>query len=241
MGKTTIFGHRGVPRKYIENSIDGFEYIAQKGEAVEFDVHLTKDFQPIVMHDEKIDRTTNGHGYIRDYTVAELAQFHLMPDLQRPQQRQGKQSAIQTLERVLQIFQKTDLMLNIELKTENIQYPGIETLVLEAVHRFDLAEQTVFSSANLGSVKRIGRLDERQQIALISETPISRPLDFMVRNQLDALHLKRSVMLNEVTNRQRIWTIDDTPTLKQIFERGYEGVFTDDFENAHALSQAIGN
>lgn len=54
MGKTTIFGHRGVPRKYIENSIDGFEYIAQKGEAVEFDVHLTKDFQPIVMHDEKL-------------------------------------------------------------------------------------------------------------------------------------------------------------------------------------------
>ncbi|RRG17809.1 glycerophosphodiester phosphodiesterase [Weissella viridescens] len=235
MDKTTIFGHRGIPTKFIENSIDGFEYLASKGEAVEFDVHLTKDFHPVVMHDEKIDRTTNGHGYIRDFTLAELAQFHLISDNQRPQQRQGKQNEIPTLERVLEIFKSTDLILNIELKTENIQYPGIESIALEAVHDFGLAGQTVFSSVNLGSVKRIGKLDEHQQIALISEEPILRPLDFMARNQLDALHLKKSVMANDFPQFQRIWTIDDTATLKHIFEHGFEGVFTDDFESADAL------
>ncbi|MFT9391926.1 glycerophosphodiester phosphodiesterase family protein, partial [Leuconostoc pseudomesenteroides] len=44
---TTVFGHRGIPEKYIENSMSGFEYLADHGEAVEFDVHLTKDLIPV--------------------------------------------------------------------------------------------------------------------------------------------------------------------------------------------------
>ena len=76
--ETKIFGHRGYPAKFAENSLEGFEYALENGaDGIEFDVHLTKDQVPVVMHDEKINRTTDGKGNIKDYTHEELQQFHL--------------------------------------------------------------------------------------------------------------------------------------------------------------------
>ena len=78
MEKTVIFGHRGYPAKFAENSLEGFRYAVNHGaEGVEFDVHLTKDGVPVVMHDEKIDHTSDGKGWIKDFTLAELRQYHL--------------------------------------------------------------------------------------------------------------------------------------------------------------------
>ncbi|MCT7689796.1 MAG: glycerophosphodiester phosphodiesterase family protein, partial [Lactobacillus crispatus] len=78
MGQTIVFAHRGLPVKFAENSLQGFKYAVEHGaEGVEFDVHLTKDKVPVVMHDEKIDRTTNGTGYIKDYTLSEIRRFRL--------------------------------------------------------------------------------------------------------------------------------------------------------------------
>ena len=85
--ETKIFGHRGYPAKFAENSLEGFEYALENGaDGIEFDVHLTRDQVPVVMHDEKINRTTDGKGNIKDYTHEELQQFHLengetIPDL----------------------------------------------------------------------------------------------------------------------------------------------------------------
>ena len=56
-----------------ENTRIAFESAFQKGsEGLEFDVHLTKDREVVICHDEKIDRTSNGSGYIKDYTLEEL-------------------------------------------------------------------------------------------------------------------------------------------------------------------------
>ena len=76
--ETLIFGHRRYPAKFPENSLSGFSYAIDHAiDGLEFDVHLTKDNIPVIMHDEKINRTTNGHGKIRQYTFDELQQFQL--------------------------------------------------------------------------------------------------------------------------------------------------------------------
>ena len=55
MGQTIVFAHRGLPVKFAENSLQGFKYAVEHGaEGVEFDVHLTKDKVPVVMHDKKL-------------------------------------------------------------------------------------------------------------------------------------------------------------------------------------------
>ena len=60
-----VFGHRGFSGEYPENTMLAFQKAVEAGcEGIELDVQLTKDLVPVIMHDEKVDRTTDGNGYI---------------------------------------------------------------------------------------------------------------------------------------------------------------------------------
>ena len=69
-----LWAHRGCSQRYPENTLLAFEKAAQLQELVgiELDIQLTKDGQIVVIHDEKVDRTTDGSGWVRDFTLAEL-------------------------------------------------------------------------------------------------------------------------------------------------------------------------
>mgnify|MGYP000514859808 FL=1 len=74
-----IWAHRGCSQNYPENTILAFEKAAglKNLEGIELDIQLTKDGQMVVVHDERADRTTDGTGYIRDYTLAQLKRLRI--------------------------------------------------------------------------------------------------------------------------------------------------------------------
>ena len=73
---TKIWAHRGASGYAPENTMEAFRLADEmKADGIELDVQLTKDGEVIVLHDEKIDRVSNGRGYARDYTLAELKKF----------------------------------------------------------------------------------------------------------------------------------------------------------------------
>lgn len=76
---TKIFAHRGASAYAPENTMEAFELAAKQGaDGIELDVHVTKDGEVVVTHDEKIDRVSNGSGFIKDMTLRELKRlsFH---------------------------------------------------------------------------------------------------------------------------------------------------------------------
>lgn len=137
-----IIGHRGGRNLWPENSLSGFRKLAAMPvDGVEFDVHLTRAGEMLVIHDPTLDRTTSGSG-----PVAEL----------EPDERRGvilKESdgeIIPTLGEVLEVFRDTVLELHIELKADadGSPYPGLEALVAELVGARGLAERSVLTSFN---------------------------------------------------------------------------------------------
>lgn len=143
MTETIIFAHRGLPVKFAENSLEGFRYAAKHGaEGVEFDVHMTKDKVPVVMHDEEIDRTTDGSGYIKDYTLNEIRKFHL---------KNGE--PVPMLRELFEILQDKDLYINLEFKTNKIHDKGIEAIVLALVKEYHFVHPIIFSSFNYQTLK----------------------------------------------------------------------------------------
>ena len=71
-----VVAHRGYSGRYPENTMLAFQKAVEAGcDEIELDVQLTKDDVVVVLHDERIDRTTDGAGYVRDYTYEELKQF----------------------------------------------------------------------------------------------------------------------------------------------------------------------
>ena len=70
--KPKVWAHRGASGVYPENTLLAFKQaINMHSDGIELDIHLTKDGEIVVCHDETIDRTSDGHGYIKDYTLEE--------------------------------------------------------------------------------------------------------------------------------------------------------------------------
>lgn len=225
--ETLIFGHRGYPYKFPENSLSGFEYAIEHGvDGLEFDVHLTKDNVPVVMHDEKINRTTNGRGKIREYTYQELQQFQL---------ENGE--AIPSLKDLLSLARQKPVYLNLEFKTNKIHYPDIEQIVLDMVGNYDLAHPVIYSSFSLQTLKDAYRIDPNQQYCLLSNHILRHPRELMIDAHLSGLHLSHYQPLRNI--KERIWTIDDPKKQRALLADHVAGIITDNFEMARNVKSSV--
>jgi len=225
--ETLIFGHRGYPAKFPENSLSGFSYAIDHAiDGLEFDVHLTKDNIPVIMHDEKINRTTNGHGKIRQYTFDELQQFQL-----------SNGETIPSLEQLLQLVAQRRVYLNLEFKTDRVHYTNIEKIVLDMVRDYDLVYPVIYSSFSLQTLKNAYRVDAHQQYCLLSDHVLYQPQRLAQIAHLSGVHLKYYQNLPNL--EERIWTVDDPQKMKQLFEKRVAGIITDDFEMAQSVKPGV--
>ncbi len=226
MTQTIIFAHRGLPVKFAENSLQGFKYAATHGaEGVEFDVHLTKDKVPVVMHDETLDRTTNGTGYIKDYTLNEIRKFHL---------ENGE--PVPLLSELFEILQDKNLYINLEFKTNKIHDVGIEAIVLSLAKQYHFVHPIIFSSFNYQTLKNCQKIDAQQQYCFLTKMPIPFPAHFIAKNHFAAIH-PYWYLPSKIT--QRIWTVDKVSTAKKYFKLGVAGIFTNNFELMNRVKQRV--
>ena len=139
------FAHRGASKYYPENTILSIkEGIKAGASGVELDVHKTKDNKLVVIHDEDIERTFKGKGLVKDYTLRQLKEF-------KPRNtvfHDNLECKIPTLEEILDIIKDPNVKINIELKTDIIQYDNIEKDVIDLVNKYGLKEQVILSSFN---------------------------------------------------------------------------------------------
>jgi glycerophosphoryl diester phosphodiesterase len=117
---------------------------------IELDVHLSRDDALIVIHDESLDRTTNGHGLVREHTLAELRGLDA-----------GGGQHIPTLDEVLAWACERETIVDIEIKNAPMYYPGIEHKVVQAVSAAGLLDRVIVSSFDHAAVKVVGELERR--------------------------------------------------------------------------------
>ena len=139
------FAHRGFSGKYPENTMLAFEKAIEVGaDGIELDVQLTKDGEIVIIHDETIDRTTDGKGYVIDYTYEELSKFEASYIYR------GKVgfNKIPTLKEYFELVKDLDFITNIELKTGINEYLGIEEKVYQLIKEYKLEKKVIISSFN---------------------------------------------------------------------------------------------
>lgn len=160
-----IWAHRGCSQMYPENTLLAFEKAAaiQNLTGIELDIQLTKDGELVVIHDERVDRTTEGIGYVRDYTLAELKRLHIYADSNPCQQ-------IPTMAEVLELLEsrlKTGLRLNIELKNSICPYDGMEKKIVEMIYKHGVQEAVVYSTFYAKSLEKLRMLEDKAQLAIL--------------------------------------------------------------------------
>ena len=121
-----ILGHRGASGYAPENTLEAFQLAMDMGaDGFELDVHLSKDGELIVMHDETVDRTTDGHGKIQAFTLKELKQLDASNGMAA-----YKGAKVPTLGELYDLIRNTRHVVNVEIKTDQIVYPGIALTIV---------------------------------------------------------------------------------------------------------------
>ena len=135
-----IFAHRGFSGYYPENTMLAFQKVAEEtvADGIELDIQLTKDGEIVIMHDEMLDRTTNGSGWLKDHTLEELKMLSVGVNVKGFFPRQ----TIPTLREYFTWLKTTKLITNIELKTSYFEYEGIEEKLIAMVKEFGLLTDT---------------------------------------------------------------------------------------------------
>ena len=139
MKQTLVWAHRGASGYAPENTMEAFEKAAEmKADGIELDVQMTKDGELVVIHDETIDRTSDGHGWVKDFTYAKLASHHF--NKTHPEYQNAR---IPTLEEVYEWIKGTNLTLNVEIKTGEVFYPDIEERLLDLTARYGIEDKVI--------------------------------------------------------------------------------------------------
>lgn len=240
--ETKIYGHRGAMGEYPENTLLSFQAAIDQGvDGIELDVQLTKDGEIVVIHDEKIDRTTTGTGYVKDLTLGEIKQYSAGAKFKHLPLYEESWDAetVPTLREVLEMLEPyPEIELNIELKTNLVRYQGIEKSVLDTVDEFAQSRKVIYSSFHLPSILLINEYDMSKETAWLVFAPISHLDEYFHSLNLEGLHIAKDAILNnpypfkDFSHKLRIWTVNETDEIKQLLDLKVDTIMTDFPEKA---------
>lgn len=206
-----IYAHRGNKSEFPENSLLAFRSAIELGvDGIECDVHISADGEAVIIHDETIDRTSNGQGEIIEMTLNEIKAVKLMnPD------NSLSDELIPTLNEMLDEFDRLlfDGDLNIELKTDQHEYSGIEKLVKEIVEAKTRSYKIIYSSFNWKTIERMAELQPDAELALLIAGPLLDYQRLIPTLEPSALHVdyKRVELLDKAFTKSlplRLWTVN---------------------------------
>jgi len=226
------FAHRGASAAAPPNTLVAFEKAIELGaDGIEFDVHLSADGVPVVIHDFTVDSTTDGSGRVAEMTLAQLK--HL--DAGSHFDRAFAGERIPTLGEVLEAV-GSRLLLNIELKSTSLRDNGLEQAVIAQVEQHSLGDSVLFSSFNPLSLRRAKRLASHIPVGLLYAPDLPLPLRRAWLAPLvphEARHPKHTMVnahymawARQRGYRVNTWTVDDPDEMRRLIDLGVDGIIT---------------
>ncbi|HHX69661.1 MAG: glycerophosphodiester phosphodiesterase [Miniphocaeibacter sp.] len=242
---TLIFAHRGSKGTHPENTLASIREAVNIGaDGVEIDVHLSKDKELIVIHDETVDRTTDGSGIIKRMFLKEIKKL----DAGSWFNPIYKNEKIPTLAEVVNLLNNMEFkgILNIEIKTDKTRYWGIERELAKFLKSQELSFSYIYSSFNIKSLIKINRFDKNAKKAwLIKNIDLEsrNMIRFKNSNIFEGLHpnIKRLKNKDEtiktITKKIRPWTVNKKEDMIYCFKRNVDAIITDYPKEALALRE----
>ncbi|MET3025109.1 glycerophosphodiester phosphodiesterase family protein [Flavobacterium sp. UW10123] len=216
-------GHRGAKAYEPENTLQAFQKALDlNSDGIELDVHLSSDGHIIVIHDETIERTTNGKGLVNDFTLAELKLFLIDGKYQIP-----------TLNEVFDLVDKKCLI-NIELKglgTAPKVVALIEEYIAEKGWKY---KDFIISSFDWNMLEETSNLNPKIPIGVLTEENINTALAFAEKIKAKAIHpdfqLLNAENVNEMQKKGFLvlpWTVNSEEDIQKVKSYQVNGIISD--------------
>jgi glycerophosphoryl diester phosphodiesterase len=228
--KTLVIAHRGASGYAPENTIVAFKKAIEVGsDGIELDVHFSKDRNLIVCHDERVDRTTNGVGFIKDLTLKELKKL----DAGSWYNKKYKGEKIPILNEVFELVKDKNILINIEIKSGPIIYDGIEKAIVELIEKYNIVEKVIISSFNHYSLVKIKKINNNVKTGILYIAGLVEPWVYAKRLNAEAIHPFFYSVVPEIVkgckdNGIEInpFTVDESTHIKRMIKLGVTGLIT---------------
>jgi glycerophosphoryl diester phosphodiesterase len=233
LSKPIVIAHRGDSAHAPENTLAAFKMAMDRGaQAIEFDVKLSVDKQVVVIHDQTVDRTTNGHGDVRELHLDELQRLEAGV-------RFGDKFPSERIPSLEEVFRSIGLGIHMNIELTNYATPqdGLVEEVAKLVTKFHVESQILFSSFFLKNLKIAKRLLPSVPCGLLTWAGL---VGIPARNWgwklgMDALHPYHSDVTKKLVSnvhgagkRIHVWTVNDRADMERLIELKVDGIFTDD-------------
>lgn len=239
-----IIAHRGFSGAYPENTMLSFRKAVENGaDAIELDVHLSKDGEVMIIHDEALKRTTGLDGYVFDYTRSELEKINAG----KTKNDSFGFTPVPSLEEYLSMIRDTTLYTNIELKTAPVYYPGIEEKTLDLVSRFGLEDRIIFSSFNWLSIFRIKTIAPSFPVGLLFDGITLMNIGNEINaSGIECYHPSFRILSDQAVKelhdngvRINVWTVNEESEMRKCMDWNIEGLITNEPVKARKVLDAI--
>jgi glycerophosphoryl diester phosphodiesterase len=230
--------HRGASGESPENTLAAFDLALRQGaKGIEFDVHLSSDGIPVVIHDPRLDRTTSGGGWVSEHRASALRKLDAGSWFNRRFPEKARQlylaAKIPLLFEVLAWVRQHKLLAFIEIKRSRRAYPGIEAKVVEEIEQQGVRRLVTIVSFDLASLRRVRQLNRRVLLGL----DVSRSLLAIrrVRSVAGNAVLPHCAMASRGFIRRahqhsiRVipWAVDQPARMERKIAEGVDGIITD--------------
>jgi len=214
-----IIGHRGAAGIEPENTIPSFQKAIDLGVSrVECDIHLTADGHLAIIHDETVDRTTNGSGRVSSYSLSELRELDA-----------GNANSVPTLDEVLQLVSDGGIGVHIELKGE-----GTESRVLDALGGYRNTVDIILTSFDAAKLQAVRALDSSIRLEHLFYEPGEDALDRAQGVGADGMSVHHQFLTRELVEKAHAlrlivvtWTVNDLDGFHRVSKTGVDFVCTD--------------
>ena len=234
-----VIAHRGGSDLAPENTLAAFQNAIDLGvDMIEIDVEQTSDSIVVVIHDEKVDRTTNGTGWVDSLSFAYVKTL----DAGSWFDKKFKNERIPSLEEVLQ-FVDGRVILLVEIKAGSERYPGIEQRTAEAIQKYNAHSWTIVQSFNEKAIERVRLLDPGIETYYLLGRNFKQYYQ-EIRNQInqdtpikpgyDGIAVHHSMLDSKSVDSIKqfglgvfTWTVDEVEAMKKMMDAGVDGIITD--------------
>lgn len=229
ISRTQITAHRGFSKVAPENTLPAFEAAMECGaDYIELDIQLTADDQLVVIHDDKVDRTTNGKGNVSKYTYDQLTELSAGSWFSKSGEFDDVR--IPLFRDVLELV-GNDVMLNIEIKRSGDPKKTAEKAV-ELIEEYGIVKSCYVTSFSYTALKKVKQLNPKIKTAFIANLATATSyaqLPYIDAVSMNYIFVNQSVVNSAHHHGKRIfvWTVDRQSEVKKMMALGVDNIITD--------------
>lgn len=231
MKRSLNIAHRGFSGKYPENTMMAFNEAIKAGcDGIETDLQMTKDGVIVICHDETINRTTDGEGYIVEYNYEDLRKV----DAGIRFGQEFINERIPNLDEFFELVKYKNLFINLELKNNIIKYKNLEEEVIKKIYEYKLERNVILSSFNHYSMVKVKEIDNKIKTGLLYCANLYKVHDYAIGLKADALHpfygaVMEEKIVKEIKGRGimiNTYTVNEEAHMKALINLGVDGIIT---------------